>query len=182
MATIGNDARRLRALIEAGTALSSELSLDALLQRLVEAAAELTDARYAALGVIDRSGTALERFITTGTTPEEHAAIGEWPRGLGVLGVLIKEAKPLLLEDLSEHELSVGFPPNHPPMRTFLGIPILLRGVAYGNLYLTEKLSAPRSPTRTRTSSRCSRRRPPWRSRMHDCTRPRRVGCGRWSR
>ena len=91
VATIGNDARRLRALIEAGTALSSELSLDALLQRLVEAAAELTDARYAALGVIDRSGTALERFITTGTTPEEQAAIGEWPRGLGVLGVLIKE-------------------------------------------------------------------------------------------
>ena len=141
MATTGNDARRLRALIEAGTALSSELSLDALLQRLVEAAADLTDARYAALGVIDRSGTALERFITTGTTPEEHAAIGEWPRGLGVLGVLIKEAKPLLLPDLSEHELSVGFPPNHPPMRTFLGIPILLRGVAYGNLYLTEKLA-----------------------------------------
>ncbi len=140
MATIGSDARRLRALIGAGTALSSELSLDALLQRLVEAAAELTDARYAALGVIDRSGTALERFITTGTTPEEHAAIGEWPRGLGVLGVLIKEAEPLLLRDLSEHELSVGFPPNHPPMRSFLGIPILLRGIAYGNLYLTEKL------------------------------------------
>ena len=140
MATIGNDARRLRALIEAGTALSSELSLDALLQRLVEAAAELTDARYAALGVIDRSGTGLERFIVTGTTPEEEAAIGEWPRGLGVLGVLIKEAEPLLLRDLSEHELSVGFPPNHPPMRSFLGIPILLRGIAYGNLYLTDKL------------------------------------------
>jgi signal transduction histidine kinase len=139
MATIGNDARRLRALIEAGTALSSELSLDALLQHLVEAAAELTDARYAALGVIDRSGTALERFITTGVTSEEQTAIGEWPRGLGVLGVLINEAKPLLLRDLSAHELSVGFPPNHPPMGTFLGIPIVLRGVAYGNLYLTEK-------------------------------------------
>jgi signal transduction histidine kinase len=140
VATIGSDARRLRALIGAGTALSSELSLDALLQRLVEAAAELTDARYAALGVIDRSGTGLERFITTGVTPEEQAAIGEWPRGLGVLGVLIKEAEPLRLPDLSEHELSVGFPPNHPPMRSFLGIPILLRGVAYGNLYLSEKL------------------------------------------
>jgi signal transduction histidine kinase len=140
VATIGSDARRLRALIGAGTALSSELSLDVLLERLVEAAAELTDARYAALGVIDRSGTGLERFITTGTTPEEQAAIGEWPRGLGVLGAVIKEAEPLLLQDLSAHELSVGFPPNHPPMRSFLGIPILLRGVAYGNLYLTEKL------------------------------------------
>jgi signal transduction histidine kinase len=137
---MGSDARRLRALIGAGTALSSELSLDALLQRLVEAAAELTDARYAALGVIDRSGTGLERFITTGVTPEEQAAIGEWPRGLGVLGVLIKEAEPVRLPDLSEHELSAGFPPNHPPMRSFLGIPILLRGVAYGNLYLSEKL------------------------------------------
>ena len=139
MSATGNEARRLRALVEVGTALSSELSLDALLQRLVEAAAELTDARYAALGVIDRSGTALERFITTGATPEEQAAIGEWPRGRGVLGVLITEARPLLLADLSQHDRSVGFPPNHPPMRTFLGIPILLRGVAYGNLYLTEK-------------------------------------------
>ena len=139
MSTTGNDARRLRSLVEAGVALSSELSLDALLQRLVEAAADLTDARYAALGVIDRSGTALERFITTGMTPEQEAAIGEWPRGRGVLGVLITEHEPLLLADLSQHERSVGFPPNHPPMRTFLGIPILLRGVAYGNLYLTEK-------------------------------------------
>ena len=135
----GNEARRLRGLVEAGVALSSELSLNALLQRLVESAADLTDARYAALGVIDRSGTALERFITTGITPEEEAAIGEWPRGRGVLGVLITDHKPLLLHDLSRHERSVGFPPNHPPMRTFLGIPILLRGVAYGNLYLTEK-------------------------------------------
>ena len=137
--TTGNDARRLRGLVEAGVALSSELSLNALLQRLVEAAADLTDARYAALGVIDRSGTALERFITTGITPEEEAAIGEWPRGRGVLGVLITDHKPLLVHDLSRHERSVGFPPNHPPMRTFLGIPILLRGVAYGILYLTEK-------------------------------------------
>jgi len=139
VATIGNDARRLRALVEAGTALSSELSLDALLQRLVEAAAELTDARYAALGVIDRSGTALERFIVTGIAAEEQAAIGEWPRGRGVLGALIEDAEPVRLADLSQHDVSVGFPPNHPPMSTFLGIPILLRGVAYGNLYLTEK-------------------------------------------
>jgi signal transduction histidine kinase len=111
-----------------------------LLERLVKAAAELTDARYAALGVIDRSGTALERFIVTGIAPEEQAAIGEWPRGRGVLGALIQKAEPLRLVDLSQHDLSVGFPPNHPPMKTFLGIPILLRGVAYGNLYLSEKV------------------------------------------
>jgi signal transduction histidine kinase len=130
---------RLRALVEAGVALTSELSLDALLQKLVEAAADLTRARYAALGVIDRSGTALERFVTHGVTPEEHRAIGHLPSGRGILGVLIDEARPLRLADLTEHRQSVGFPPNHPPMHTFLGVPVMLRGVAYGNLYLTEK-------------------------------------------
>ena len=139
MATVRDEARRLRALVDAGVALSSELSLDALLQRLVEVAAELTDARYAALGVIDRSGRALERFVTTGISPEEHAAIGDLPRGRGILGVLINEARPLRLANLADDDRSVGFPPNHPPMRTFLGVPVLLRGVAYGNLYLTEK-------------------------------------------
>jgi two-component system, NarL family, sensor histidine kinase DevS len=131
--------KRLRALVEAGVALTSELSLDALLQRLVEAAAELTTARYAALGVIDRSGSELERFPTTGMNAETHAAIGELPRGRGILGVLISEDTPLRLHDLGQDERAVGFPPNHPPMRTFLGVPIHLRGVAYGNLYLTEK-------------------------------------------
>ena len=139
VATVRDEARRLRALVDAGVALSSELSLDALLQRLVEVAAELTDARYAALGVIDRSGRALERFVTTGIPPEEHAAIGDLPRGRGILGVLINEARPLRLANLADDDRSVGFPPNHPPMRTFLGVPVLLRGVAYGNLYLTEK-------------------------------------------
>jgi two-component system, NarL family, sensor histidine kinase DevS len=130
---------RLRVLVDAGIALSSELSLDTLLQRLVETAAELTGARYAALGVIDKSGQALERFLTTGIDPETHAATGELPRGRGVLGVLIREARPLRLHDLADDPRSVGFPRNHPPMSTFLGVPILLRGVAYGNLYLTEK-------------------------------------------
>src|SRR3954452_15390618 len=129
----------MRALVETGVAISSELSLDALLQRLVEAAAELTGARYAALGVIDRSGSELERFLTTGIDPETQAAIGELPRGRGILGVLISEEAPLRLHDLSEDRRAVGFPPNHPPMRTFLGVPIHLRGIAYGNLYLTEK-------------------------------------------
>src|SRR5437762_6362375 len=130
---------RLHALIEAGMAITSELSLDAVLQRLVEAASELTGARYAALGVIDRSGSALERFLTTGIDAETHAAIGELPKGRGILGVLIREDASLRLHNLGEDPRAVGFPPNHPPMRTFLGVPIHLRGIAYGNLYLTEK-------------------------------------------
>lgn len=130
---------RLRVLVEAGIALSSELSLDALLKRIVETATALTGARYAALGVIDRTGQGLERFFTTGIDAETRAAIGELPRGRGILGVLIREARPLRLHDIADDPRSVGFPRNHPPMRTFLGVPIVLRGVAYGNLYLTEK-------------------------------------------
>src|SRR5215211_4950497 len=129
---------RLRRLLDAGIALSSELSLDALLQRIVDTAAELTEARYAALGVIDRSGQNLERFLTTGIDEETHAAIGDLPRGRGILGVLIHDAQPLRLADIADDPRSVGFPPHHPPMRTFLGVPVLLRGVAYGNLYLAE--------------------------------------------
>jgi signal transduction histidine kinase len=130
---------RLRALLDAGIALNAELSLDALLQRLVESAADITGARYAALGVIDKSGRTLERFLTTGIDEETHAAIGELPRGRGILGVLIREARPLRLDDIATDPRSVGFPRNHPPMKAFLGVPILQRGVAYGNLYLTEK-------------------------------------------
>jgi len=130
---------RLRALVDAGIALASELSLDALLQRLVEAAAALTGARYAALGVIDASGRSLERFLTTGIDDETAARIGELPRGRGILGVLIRDAQPLRLRDIAEDPRSVGFPAHHPPMKGFLGVPIVLRGVAFGNLYLTEK-------------------------------------------
>jgi signal transduction histidine kinase len=139
---MGTDAQqldRLRVLVNAGIALSSELSLDALLQRIVETAAEITGARYAALGVIDKTGQALERFLTTGMDAQTHAAIGELPRGRGILGVLIRDAKPLRLHELADDPRSVGFPPGHPPMKSFLGLPIVLRGVAYGNLYLTEK-------------------------------------------
>jgi signal transduction histidine kinase len=130
---------RLRALLDAGIALSSELSLDAVLQKMVEAAAELTGAQYAALGVIDPTGQILERFVVTGIDEDAQAAIGDLPRGRGILGVLINEARPLRLADLAAHPSSVGFPSHHPPMKTFLGVPILLRGIAYGNLYLTEK-------------------------------------------
>jgi signal transduction histidine kinase len=130
---------RLRALVAAGIALSSELSLDDLLQRLVESAAVLAGARYAALGVIDRDGRELERFITHGIDADDAHGIGNLPLGGGILGVLIHEAKTLRLHDLHDDDRSVGFPPNHPPMRSFLGVPVMLRGVAYGNLYLTEK-------------------------------------------
>jgi signal transduction histidine kinase len=137
MPTASDD--RFHRLFEASLALNAELSLDSLLQKAVETAASITGARYAALGVIDDSGEALERFVTAGVDPAAHEAIGELPHGRGILGVLIREAKPLRLHDLGDDPRSVGFPPNHPPMRSFLGVPILLRGVAYGNLYLTEK-------------------------------------------
>ena len=130
---------RLRGLVHAGIALSSELSLDDLLQKLTETAAELTGARYAALGVIDQSGTALERFVHTGIDSETVAAIGDLPRGRGILGALIADARSLRLEAIADDPRSVGFPPHHPPMQGFLGVPILLRGRAFGNLYLTQK-------------------------------------------
>jgi two-component system, NarL family, sensor histidine kinase DevS len=130
---------RLRTLVETGIAINSELSLDSVLERIVEAAAHVTGARYAALGVIDHTGTGLERFVTYGVTPEVQTEIGDPPHGRGILGVLIREARPLRLHDISKDPRSVGFPPGHPRMKSFLGVPILLRGVAYGNLYLTEK-------------------------------------------
>jgi signal transduction histidine kinase len=133
------ESERLRSLLETGLALSSELSLDAVLQKIVEAAAHVTGARYAALGVIDSTGEALERFVTHGIDPETHAAIGDLPHGRGILGALITDARPLRLHDLRDDQRSVGMPPSHPPMRSFLGVPILIRSVAFGNLYLTEK-------------------------------------------
>ncbi len=135
----GTAQSRLRSLLDAGIALTSELSLEGVLERVLEAAASLTGAKYAALGVIDASGTELERFLTHGIDAGTAASIGDPPRGRGILGVLIRDASPLRLTDLGEDPRSVGFPPHHPPMRSFLGVPIMLRGVAYGNLYLTEK-------------------------------------------
>jgi two-component system, NarL family, sensor histidine kinase DevS len=137
--TTQHETGRLRALVETGIAINSELSLDGVLERIVEAAARVTGAQYAALGVIDPAGSGLERFVTFGIPDEIQMQIGDPPHGRGILGVLIHDARPLRLHDLSEDPRSVGFPPGHPPMRSFLGVPILLRGVAYGNLYLTEK-------------------------------------------
>jgi signal transduction histidine kinase len=139
MAARTDQVDRLRVLVDAGISLSAELSLDALLQRITETAAQLTGARYAALAVVDPSGRSLERFMTTGVSDDVRAAIGDEPVGRGILGVIIREAQPLRLHEIAEDPRSVGFPPGHPPMRTFLGVPILLRGIAYGNLYLAEK-------------------------------------------
>src|SRR4029079_2583463 len=130
---------RLQALVQAGLAVASGLELDEVLRRVVEAARTLTGARYSALGVLDDSGDELAEFITSGIDEEGRRLIGDLPRGRGILGALIRDAQPLRLADLTEDPRSVGFPPGHPPMRSFLGVPVLLRGVAYGNLYLTEK-------------------------------------------
>ncbi len=119
--------------------LSSELSLPQVLQRLVDLAVRLTDARYGALGVLDASGKGLAQFIHVGLSAEEGRAIGDLPKGRGILGALISDARPLRLDDLSTDPRSTGFPPHHPPMRSFLGAPVRARGRVFGNVYLTEK-------------------------------------------
>jgi signal transduction histidine kinase len=125
-------------LLEAGLALSSELSLPVILQRIVDLAAQLTDARYGALGVLG-SGGDLTDFITTGLSKRERDAIGPLPKGRGILGVLIHDAVPLRLERIGVDSRSIGFPANHPPMTTFLGAPVKALGRVFGNIYLTEK-------------------------------------------
>jgi signal transduction histidine kinase len=133
------DEHRLRRLVDVGRSLVTELDPEAVLQRLLEVARELTGAQYAAIGVLDERREALERFVTTGVDPETHRAIGDLPRGRGVLGVLISDPRPLRLADVSSHPQSYGFPLAHPRMTTFLGVPLKLEGEAWGNLYLTEK-------------------------------------------
>ena len=127
-----------RALLEAVTAISSDLDLHAVLERIVQAATELTGARYGALGVIG-SDAFLVEFVTTGLTDDERARIGDLPHGRGILGLLIHDPQPIRLDDLAKHPQSSGFPPNHPPMGSFLGVPVRIRGTVFGNLYLTEK-------------------------------------------
>jgi signal transduction histidine kinase len=130
---------RWQALLEAGIAVASGLELDEVLRRLVEAGRTLTGARYSALGVLDESGNELSQFITSGIDDEQRRLIGALPRGRGILGVLIHDATPLRLSDLGEDPRSVGFPPNHPPMHSFLGVPVMAGGAVFGNLYLTER-------------------------------------------
>jgi signal transduction histidine kinase len=132
---LGADARLL---LEAVTAISSDLDLASVLTRLVEAATALTGARYGALGVLGNDGELVE-FVTTGIDDRARELIGHLPRGRGILGVIIEDPSGLRLTDLSAHPASVGFPPHHPPMRSFLGMPVRIRGTVFGNLYLTEK-------------------------------------------
>jgi signal transduction histidine kinase len=133
------DEPRLRELIDVGRSLVVELDPEAIFRQVLEVACELTGARYAALGVLDEDRHELERFITHGIDAEARRAIGSLPHGRGVLGLLIEQPRPLRLADVGRHPRSYGFPPGHPPMKNFLGVPVMIRGHAWGNLYLTEK-------------------------------------------
>ncbi len=130
---------KIRRLLEVGRALVSELDTEAVLSRIIEEARIVTGAQYAAIGVLNEQRTELERFITIGIDQTTQRTIGNLPRGRGVLGVLIEDPRPLRLGNVGRHPQSFGFPLNHPVMESFLGVPILIRGQAWGNLYLTEK-------------------------------------------
>lgn len=134
-------ADRLQGLLQAVVAIGSHLELSEVLDRIVNTAAELVDAQYAALGVLDPTSPErrLAQFITVGIGSDDIKRIGDLPHGRGVLGVLIDQPKAIRLANIADHAASYGFPPNHPPMTTFLGVPISVRGEAFGNLYLTEK-------------------------------------------
>lgn len=129
----------LRRLLDAVLSVGSELDLDAVLQRIAESATELVSARYGALGVLDESRSHLSQFITVGLDDGGEERIGPPPKGHGILGLLITEPHPIRLPDLKEHPDSYGFPPGHPPMTSFLGVPIWVRGEVFGNLYLTDR-------------------------------------------
>ena len=131
---------KLRRLLEVGRALVGELDPEVVLDKVLEEACAITRAQYAALGVLDEERAELERFLTRGIDDATKRAIGDLPRGRGVLGVLIQDPRPLRLADVGDHPQSYGFPAAHPAMRSFLGVPILIRGRAWGNLYLTEKV------------------------------------------
>jgi two-component system, NarL family, sensor histidine kinase DevS len=132
------EVRRLERLLSVSRLLLSELDLEAVLGHVLDAARAVTGAQYAALGVLNRERTGLDRFVTRGIDDQTRARIGDFPRGRGVLGVLISDPKPLRLRDVGSHPYSYGFPLEHPPMTSFLGVPIVIRGEPWGNLYLAE--------------------------------------------
>jgi signal transduction histidine kinase len=133
------DVERLRRLLAAGRSLVADLDVESVLDSVLEIARDVTGARYAALGVLDEERTELERFLTVGIDEATHRVIGELPHGRGILGVLIDDPQPLRLDSVGSDPRSYGFPPGHPPMETFLGVPVLIRGQAWGNLYLTDR-------------------------------------------
>jgi signal transduction histidine kinase len=138
LSTVVTTRDRVHSLLEAVVAVGAQLDLDAVLRRIVEAAVTLVDARYGALGVVGDGG-GLAAFVTVGLDEDQIAAIRHWPEGRGLLGELIADPRPLRLADMSDHPRSYGFPDGHPPMKTFLGVPIRIRDDVFGNLYLTEK-------------------------------------------
>jgi signal transduction histidine kinase len=131
----------MAALLDAVVALSGDLTLPVVLQQIVRSACRLVDARYGALGVIAEDGDGLSQFVHEGVDPDTVRAIGPLPRGLGLLGLLIHDPRPVRLDDIARHPASVGFPANHPSMRSFLGVPVRVRDVVFGNLYLSETTS-----------------------------------------
>jgi signal transduction histidine kinase len=141
--TVAPGADRLQHLVRAMVDVGSHLDLPTVLRRIVGTATELVGARYGALGVLDPTRTSLSQFITVGLSPEEEQAIGEPPKGHGILGLLITDPQPIRLPDLTQHPDSFGFPPGHPPMHSFLGVPLCVQGKVFGNLYLTDKLDGP---------------------------------------
>jgi signal transduction histidine kinase len=134
--------RTTHGILDVARGVLAELDLDVVLERVLDAAQELTGARYAAIGVLDEDRTRLARFLTHGVDEDTRAAIGGPPHGRGVLGALISEPRPMRLADVGRHPRSYGFPHAHPPMHSFLGVPILVAGEPFGNLYLTEKQGA----------------------------------------
>ncbi len=135
-----DDPAKLRRVLEAALLLEADLELPSLLRHIVDEARSMTNARYGALGVLNDEGNALSEFITVGLEPDEERQIGNRPTGRGVLGLLISDPKPKRLVELGTDPTSYGFPPNHPPMTSFLGVPIKVRDEVYGNLYLTDKI------------------------------------------
>jgi signal transduction histidine kinase len=131
--------RTTQGILDVARSVLADLDLDQVLYRVLESAQELTEARYAALGVLNETRTELASFLTRGIAEASHATIGALPRGRGVLGALITDPAPLRLDDVGRHPRSYGFPAGHPPMHTFLGVPVLVGGTPFGNLYLTEK-------------------------------------------
>ncbi len=134
--------QRFERLLRAGVEIFSEHSLERVLQRVADAAREVVGARYSALGVLSADGTSLVQFVTSGISQAERERIGDLPRGRGLLGLVIRERTPIRTADINRHSRRYGFPPHHPPMRSFLGVPIVAREKVFGNLYLTEKIGA----------------------------------------
>ena len=139
---MGLGERRLEQLLELGRSLVGDLDLELVLKRVLEAGRVLTGARYAALGILDPRREVLEQFLTVGIDEPTRRALGDLPRGHGVLGVLIQDPRPLRLPSVGDHPQSYGFPLGHPPMESFLGVPVRIGDEVFGNLYLTDKQDA----------------------------------------